>query len=253
MKNRGKKTPSRFRPTEKKIAPTLQSMIALIRKSDIKLNKEQIDQLWRYHNLIRNRNQDRELTRIIGFEPMIIKHYVDSMIVGKFFPLPSPLVDIGTGAGFPGIPLKIRYPHLKLILAEPRPKRIAFLKEAITELRLKNVEVFEHKVVSRSFTTPVKGVITRAVEDIEKTILRSSGCLENGGHLIFLKGPAVDPEITIAMKRFGYAFELVLNKTYKLPHSGHTRRLVVFKKTGNLRQEKEQSDKDTNDSVSDLF
>lgn len=210
--------------------PTLNSMIDLLRRSEIKLNKEQIGQLWSYHNLIRARNADRELTRIIGFEPMIIKHYVDSMIVGKFFELPSPLVDIGTGAGFPGIPLKIRYPHLKITLAEPRPKRIAFLKEVIHTLKLRNVDVFEHKVVSRSFTTPVKGAITRALETIDKTILRTSGSLEVGGKLIFLKGPGVDPEISQARKRFGDSFKLILDKRYELPLSGHSRRLVVFEK-----------------------
>ena len=174
-------------------SPSIQQMAKMLERSQIKLNQQQLDQLWRYHNLIRRRNQDRELTRIIGFEPMVIKHYVDCMIIGKFFNLPSPLVDVGTGAGFPGIPLKIRYPHLKMVLAEPRPKRVAFLREAIAELGLKNVEVFEHKVSSRSFTQPMKGVITRAVETMDKTILRTSGCLEPGGYLVFMKGPGVDP------------------------------------------------------------
>ena len=209
-------------------------MIKLLYESEIKLNREQIGQLWKFHNLLRSRNEDRDLTRITGFEPMILKHYVDSMIIGKHFNLPSPIVDIGTGAGFPGIPLKIRYPHLRLTLAEHRPRRIAFLKEAIHELRLRNVDVFEHKVVSKSFTKPVKGVITRALEEIEKTILRSSGSLEKGGFLIFLKGPAVDPEIDQAQKRFGGKIKLVMHKKFKLPVAGHERRLVVFQKIDDL-------------------
>src|SRR3954452_4738002 len=162
-----------MRPWKKPAAPPSPKRLEeLLSRSGIRLNREQLEQLWRYHNLIRKRNQDRELTRIIEFESMVIKHYVDCMIVGKFLTLPSPLLDIGTGAGFPGIPLKIRYPHLKLILAEPRPKRIEFLKEVIAELGLKNIEVFDHKVVSENFYQPVKGVITRAVEPIEKTLLR---------------------------------------------------------------------------------
>lgn len=206
----------------------------LMQKAEIDLNREQMNQLWAFHNLLRQRNDDRDLTRIIGFEPIIIKHYIDSMIVGKYYNLPSPLVDVGTGAGFPGIPLKIRYPHLKFILAEPRPRRIGFLKEAIHVLKMRNIEVFEHKVSSQSFKTPVKGVISRALEEIEKTVLRTSGALETGGHLIFLKGPAVDPEIDVALKRFKSCLKLVLHKKYKLPHSGHERRLVVFEKTADI-------------------
>ncbi|MBM4304233.1 MAG: 16S rRNA (guanine(527)-N(7))-methyltransferase RsmG [Deltaproteobacteria bacterium] len=227
-----KKEKPRFskREEERRLPPTLNSMIELLRRSEIKLNKEQIHQLWSYHNLLRARNTDQELTRIIGFEPIIIKHYVDCMIVGKFLAIPSPIVDVGTGAGFPGIPLKIRYPHLKITLAEPRPKRIAFLKEVIHTLKLKNVDVFEHKVVSRSFKTPMKAVITRAVETIDKTMLRTSGCLEVGGKLIFLKGPAVDPEISEVRKRFGQYFRLTLDKRYELPHTGHSRRLVIYEK-----------------------
>lgn len=229
------------RPVETRLPPTINSMIELLRRSDIKLNKEQTHQLWSYHNLLRARNTDQELTRIIGFEPIIIKHYVDCMIVGKFLELPSPLVDVGTGAGFPGIPLKIRYPHLKITLAEPRPKRIAFLKEVIHTLKLRNIDVFEHKVVSRSFRTPMKGVITRAVETIDKTMLRTSGCLEVGGKLVFLKGPAVDPEINEVKKRFGEYFKLIQDKKYELPHTGHSRRLVVFEKLKNFESEEEES------------
>ncbi len=233
-------------PNQKRLAPTIESMLYLLKGADIKLSREQADQLWRYHNLLRKRNFDRDLTRIIGFEPMVIKHYIDCMIVGKYFPFPSPIADIGTGAGFPGIPLKIRYPHLKITLCEPRPKRIAFLKEAIEELRLKNIDVFEHKVVSRSFTKPVKAIMTRALEDIEKTVLRTSASLQDGGHLIFLKGPAVDPEIGHAQKRFGPNLKLILHQKYKLPHTGHERRLVVMQKVGPLHGIKVEEESEAN-------
>ncbi|NBW99575.1 16S rRNA (guanine(527)-N(7))-methyltransferase RsmG, partial [bacterium] len=136
-----------------RITPSQVNMDHMLREAQIKLNPTQLDQLWKYHQLIRKRNEDRELTRIVGFEPMVIKHYIDCMIVAQFWKLPSPLVDVGSGAGFPGIPLKILKPEIHMILAEPRPKRIEFLFEVIEELGLKHIEVFEHKVVSRSFTT----------------------------------------------------------------------------------------------------
>ena len=212
-------------------------MNQLLVKSGIELTRRQLEQLWRFHNLIRNRNHDRELTRIIGFENVIIKHYVDCMTVGDLFELPSPLMDLGSGAGFPGIPLKIRYPRLKIILAEPRPKRIKFLNEAIEKVELDQTEVFEHKVVSRSFTQPVAGVISRAVEEIEKTILRTSGCMQKGGLLIFMKGPNADEELAVALNRFGKDYVIHFDKAYTLRHTPHQRRLIVLRRVSEKTSE----------------
>lgn len=215
-----------------RITPSQVNMDQMLREAQITLNPTQLNQLWKYHQLIRKRNEDRELTRIVGFEPMVIKHYIDCLIVAQFWKLPSPLVDVGSGAGFPGIPLKILKPEIHMILAEPRPKRIEFLFEVIQELGLKNIDVFEHKVVSRSFTTPVQGVITRAVETMDKTALRTSAALQTHGHLIFMKGPNADEEIRDMQKRFPKAFRLVLDQAYSLPNTEHDRRLVVFEKIG---------------------
>jgi 16S rRNA (guanine527-N7)-methyltransferase len=214
-------------------APDRNALRVLLERGGIRLDANQLDRLWRYHNLLRSRNQGSELTRLIGFESMVVKHYVDSMIVADFCRIPSPLVDVGTGAGLPGIPLKIRLPKLELVLAEPRPKRVEFLREACRELGWKEgVEVFPHKVVSRSFTKPMKGAISRALEPIEKTVLRTSGCLKEGGLLLFLKGPAVDPEIEAALARFGPAIDLLLDKRYVLPGTQFQRRLVVIRRAG---------------------
>jgi len=213
-----------------KPAPNQSRMQELLERGGIHLNREQLNQLWRYHSLLRNRNQDRELTRIIEFESIVVKHYVDCMIVPKFLTLPSPLLDVGTGAGFPGIPLKIRCPHLEIILAEPRPKRVLFLEEAIREIGLRRTRVFEHKVVSASFQERVGGVITRAVETMDKTCLRTSGCLGEGAKLIFMKGPGVEPELGILKQRFSKSFRIVQDEHYTLPHTQHERRLVVLEK-----------------------
>jgi len=235
MKNRSHKS-GFTAPQTKRTQPSPESMDAMLRAANIPLNPQQLGQLWQYHQLIRKRNDDRELTRIVGFEPMVLKHYIDCMILARFWRFSSPIVDVGSGAGFPGIPLKILLPSLKMILAEPRPKRISFLNEVILELGLKEIEVFEHKVVSRSFTTPVKSVITRAVETMDKTALRTSAALEMGGHLIFMKGPNAEEEIKEMNHRFKNSFKLVLDKSYTLPQSPHQRRLVVFEKTGPLAQ-----------------
>ena len=202
----------------------------MLASAQIKLNPEQLDQLWRFDQLLRKRNHDRDLTRLIEFEVVVVKHYIDSMYVGRLIELPSPLVDVGTGAGFPGIPLKIRYPHLTLTLAEQRPRRIEFLNEAIRTLGLARVNTFKQRVVSRSFTTPMRGVITRAVEPISKTLLRTSGCTRKGSQIIFMKGPGVDEELKEARREFDALYRLTIDKPYRLPNTPHERRLVVFER-----------------------
>jgi 16S rRNA (guanine527-N7)-methyltransferase len=197
----------------------------------IRLDDRALDRLWRYHTLLHTRNDDRDLTRIVGFEPMVIKHYVDSMIAGDLFPLPATLVDIGTGAGLPGIPLAIRYPKLKFTLAEPRPRRVAFLNDVKAALGLANVSVFDHKVSSRSFRQPVDGVITRALEPMEKTLARTGGCTGVGARYVFLKGPNVDEEIEVVKRRFGGEVRLLLDRAYTLPRTEHHRRLIVLERT----------------------
>ena len=221
-------TPHSHRPRESK--PSSDRLAALIEKAGIRLGAGQLEQLWLYHNLLRTRNEDRDLTRIINLEQMVLKHYVDCMSVGNLTRIPSPLVDIGSGAGFPGIPLKIRYPSLEIILAEPRPNRVAFLRESIAALGLKKATVFDHKLVSQSFQAPMKGAITRALETMDKTLLRTSACLGVGGQIIFLKGPGVDPEFAEIERRFPGKFQLLLNQAYKLPILGHERRLIVLEK-----------------------
>jgi 16S rRNA (guanine527-N7)-methyltransferase len=206
-------------------------MRAMLERAGLQLTRRQLDQLWQFDQLLRKRNQDRDLTRLIEFESVVVKHYIDSMYVGRLMELPSPLVDVGTGAGFPGIPLKISQPQLELTLAEQRPRRIAFLQEAIQTLGLARTTTFKQRVVSRSFTTPMRGVITRAVEPIEKTLLRTSGCTRAGSLVIFMKGPGVDTELGAARKRFEADYELQLDRAYVLPHSPHARRLLVFRRT----------------------
>lgn len=190
----------------------------------------QFKRLWDYHNWLRHRNDDRELTRIINFEAVVIKHYVDCLIVGDLIELPSPLMDLGSGAGFPGIPLKIRYPQLEMVLAEPRPKRVLFLNEVIERCHLENISVFDHKVVSQSFTAPMGGIISRAVEEIVKTLLRCQGCTVPGSKVIFMKGPNVGDELKEAQRRLGETYRLVMDKPYRLPHTQHERRLIVYER-----------------------
>ena len=199
----------------------------LFRNCGLVLTDEQMERFWAFHRLLIQRNDELDLTRIRKFRNMVLKHYVDSALIASLTDPPSPLLDIGTGAGFPGLPLKIVRPDLEIILAEGRAKRLQFLEEAIETLGLTGMEVYPHKVTPR-LDRPVRGVITRDLEAMDKTLERARGFLPQGGRVLFMKGPAADQEIADALERFPGEFRLIQDEAYLLPGTGIRRRLCVF-------------------------
>src|SRR4051812_26440298 len=162
--------------------PSRSALRDIVTDCGIDLDDGQVDRLWAYHRLLRAANAELNLTRIHNFENMVLKHYVDSLLVLKFEDLPSPLLDMGSGPGLPGIPLKIARPELEMILAEPRGARAEFLREVGRQLALGRLEVFAGKVGPK-FPRTVASVITRAVGSIPGTLDLVAGCLEAGGRM----------------------------------------------------------------------
>ena len=201
-------------------------MDELLKKEKIVLTQRQLELLWKYHKLLRQHNKDHDLTRLIKFETIVTKHYVDCITVPKLFKINGPTLDIGTGAGFPGIPIKIMMPELKITLAEHRPRRVAFLNLVISELKLENIDTYSHKVISSSPIGPFKSVVTRALETIPETLRRVEPLVEKGGNVIFLKGPNCSDEIGEAKTA---SPKFILNKDIHYSISKiDKRRLVVF-------------------------
>ncbi len=128
------------------VSPGRTALQSILEGCGISLTADQLDSLWHYHQLLRAANARLNLTRIHNFENMVLKHYADSLLVLKFLELPSPLIDMGSGPGLPGIPLAVARPETRLILAEPRGGRAEFLMEVRNELRLNNVEIYAQKV-----------------------------------------------------------------------------------------------------------
>jgi 16S rRNA (guanine(527)-N(7))-methyltransferase RsmG len=214
-----------------RLPPGLPSLKKWFQRSHLALPEQQYEQLWLYHNMLRDKNEEYDLTRIYQFDNMVQKHYIDCILVAKLLTwrLPSPILDIGTGAGFPGIPLKIVCPETEFILSEGRHRRVQFLREVLTSLRLTQVEIHEGKIYA-SFSRPVKAVITRALESIPKTLARIERCLVPKGKAIFMKGPHCDEEIHAALDAFRHDYRLERDTPYTIPQSSHHRRLVVFER-----------------------
>ncbi len=211
------------------MAPNRRSLQSIIESRGLSLTAEQYDQLWAYHGWLRAANVELNLTRIHNFENMVLKHYVDSLLVLKFEDLPAPLMDMGSGPGLPGIPLKIARPDLAMILAEPRGARAEFLTQVCDRLGLKDVEVFAGKVTPR-FTRKVGGIITRAVASIPETLDRVANALEPGGKMLFMKGPDCSAEIAEAGETHAESFRLRADHVYAIPGTSHDRRLVVYER-----------------------
>ncbi|MCU0561579.1 MAG: class I SAM-dependent methyltransferase [Desulfobacterales bacterium] len=209
--------------------PGIEAMGALFARCGIELTNGQLDRFWVYHCLLREHNPELNLTRVHNFANMVLKLYVDSVLPATMTALPSPLLDLGSGPGMPGIPLKICRPGLDVVLAETRGSRVDFLKTAIERLRLDGIRVSAGRVTAR-FEEPVAGVITRAVETIGRTLERVRGCLAEGGRVIFMKGPRCDAEIGEARIRFGSTYSLDEDRSYLIPGTGHARRLLVYRR-----------------------
>ncbi|MCF8037321.1 MAG: 16S rRNA (guanine(527)-N(7))-methyltransferase RsmG [Desulfobacteraceae bacterium] len=234
-----KKKPLQISAGQKDYTPP--DMDRLLRGCGIELSRLQLELLWQYHNLLRRYNPELNLTRIHRFENMVIKLYADSILPAQLTDLPSPLLDLGTGAGMPGIPLKIARPEIEMILAESRQNRVAFLNEAIQELGLTGIRVYPH-AVTPSCQVPVAGVISRAVEHMGKTLPRIRGCLCSGGRVIFMKGPGCDAEAAETAQAAKDRFRQTEDIAYRIPHTPHDRRLVIFeRKDAPLHQHRENA------------
>lgn len=186
-------------------------------------------QLVRFYQLLMEHQAQDNVTRLLKFRDIAIKHFIDSLIITRFIDLPFPLLDMGTGPGFPGIPLKIHFPQEKIVLAEGVRKRVDFLKHVRDQLKLESLDIIGRNI-SPDFVYPVQGIITRAVAPVTLTLQNTEQCLPTGGKVFLMKGPNVDEEIKVAAVDWENKFQLEQDIAYQLPHTPHHRRLLVYVK-----------------------
>jgi 16S rRNA (guanine(527)-N(7))-methyltransferase RsmG len=209
--------------------PSPQRLKQLLARWGFSLDDKRIDLIWRYHTLLRQANEELNMTRIHNFEAMVLKHYIDCLLPTRLTKLPGPLLDMGTGPGLPGIVIKIALPHLPMVLADTRSVRCQFLEDVIRKLGLKDIEVFYGSITPK-FAQPMAAVITRAVADIPDTMHRVQNCLDVGGRLILMKGPDCNDEIAQSKAVFGDDYRLAEDYPYTLPESTNHRRLLVYER-----------------------
>ncbi len=172
-------------------------------------SEEQINAFMTYLSELKKWNKAYNLTGLKKDEDIIIKHFLDSLLYLKAIPVGIDsyrngeirIADVGSGAGFPGIPIKIIRPEIDMYLIEPSRKKSAFLRHMIRRLKLKQIEVIEKRIeeikVNQELVQPVDVALTRALFSIKEFLKKTSHIVRKGGILILNKGPKVKEEINM--------------------------------------------------------
>ena len=141
-------------------------------------------------------NRVYNLTSIKEDEDIVVKHFLDSLLYLKVIPQGVlKIADVGSGAGFPGIPIKIIRPEVDMYLIESSGKKSLFLRHIINLLKVRHIQVIEERVENIQNTLCVDIAVTRALFTVEEFIRRASHIVKKGGILIHSKGPKVKDEL----------------------------------------------------------
>lgn len=199
----------------------------------ISLTVEQINSMFIYLTELKKWNQKINLTAINDEKDIIIKHLLDSLsFLHGFTPAPGlRLLDMGSGAGFPALPIKIAHPELSIIMVESVKKKASFLRHIIRTLKLTETEVLDTRTeeLSDSILSSCDIVTARAFSNMKAALSAGVPLLKPGGLLVLGRGP----EETINEQDFvgtGVSLEKMINLT--LPHSDYKRAVWVFQRSG---------------------
>ena len=193
-----------------------------IRDLGLTYTEEQIASFLTYLTELKKWNKAYNLTGAKNDREIIIKHFLDSLLFSKVLPpCTQTVADIGSGGGFPGIPVKIMNPRLRVFLVEPTQKKAVFLQHIYNKLGLRDIEII-NKRIEEAEGLKVDAAMTRALFSVREFIEKAGKILNKDGVLILSKGPKLEEELK------GLDMSVTVTDL-KLPFEETVRHLVVVK------------------------
>lgn len=208
---------------------TREKFIKALQELDIKLTEEQLKKLDKFYNLLIEWNEKINLTRITEEKEVYLKHFYDSLTLSKVVNLKEKetLCDVGTGAGFPGIVLKIVYPNLKITLVDSLLKRVNYLNSIIKDLELEDIKAIHSR--GEDFKETFDVVTARAVANIEKLLNFTMHLVNKNGIFVAMKGNIEEELTEEIINKINKKYNLVEINKFLLLIENSNRSLVVIK------------------------
>jgi len=214
------------------------AFLADLKEWKIELNENQLMQLEKYYEMLVEKNKVMNLTAITEYDDVLKKHFLDSLALSQLIKLDgksAKLLDMGTGAGFPGIPLKIVFPELEITLMDSLNKRIVFLQEVISELGLTGITAVHGRAEEAALKQEYRGqfdfCVSRAVARLASLAEFCIPFVKQGGYFIPYKSGEIKEELQeakFAIKELGAVYQQTYE--YTLPNSDIQRTLLKIEK-----------------------
>ena len=207
------------------------------RELGITLDEIQKKQFTDFYEYLVEKNKVMNLTGITEFQEVLVKHFLDSLACVKAIDMSriKRIMDIGTGAGFPGVPLKIAFPHLEACLLDSLKKRVNFLEETFQMLKLENITAIhgraEEYAKNKQYRETYDLCVSRAVSNLATLSEYCLPYVKTGGYFISYKSGTVQEEVEQAQKAVKILGGNIQDVVYfQLPDSEIQRSLVVIEK-----------------------